>query len=320
VASVATVALLVTVAGFAVATAGPTVGTGTPGSAGQTTPVSVPSAAETATPDTELAPGLNEDGIADIGALAAAHEQTLSTLSYTLWIDVYRPKSGIPNQPQVQRDVDIAFAGERYRLTTTLSLTSHRNDESRDVEQVVLRAYNDGRVTYFADDRESAREYRRLAGERSSPALVPTPFVADRNLVAWYLSTPKTNLTGTRTVDGRLLYRIVGSGTPAPADQDRVRNYRVIATVDRNGVVHSLTAKYVAQTESGEYPVTFEADFGRFGETSIGQPGWYDREFRSVEATAAPSNTTVANRTVTANATVTGGNESANATASGDEP
>jgi len=233
----------------------------TPGVVPTETPTPTPAALA---PD-RLPPGVTAERLADPAALAAAHERAVGD-SYTVWMDVYRPRGGDPAEPQIQRDVDVFVEGERYLLVATVVGTDGR--------RTVLQVYRDGDVRYVADAGENGTTYRRVTGG-PTPHLAPAPATLRESIVTRYLPADRTELTGTVAEDGRTLYRLVGTG----GGPEGVRNYTATALVDSQGFVRALRVEYRTPEREGGYPVRFTASYDRVGRTSADPPPWVAREF-----------------------------------------
>ncbi|MFB6300017.1 MAG: hypothetical protein ABEH65_07120 [Halobacteriales archaeon] len=216
-------------------------------------------------------PGVTEDGITNLSALATAHEQSLANRSYTLWLDVYRPRDGRMNASRVQRDIDIAVEDGQYRLD--LSIEEVESGSRRSVRTV----YYDGSAWYTANTTGDNVTYSHTDSFVSSPALEYNPFVLERSLVLKYLSTPRTETAG-RVVDGdRTYYRIVGHGPPSGFSQ--VWGYTAVATVTRDGFVISLRIEYTKIADTGTYEVRFTATYDRLDDTTVDAPAWYTQRY-----------------------------------------
>ncbi len=234
-------------------------------SGGVDTPAAVPSA--TTTPATRAAavPGLAADGVANLTALAAAHERGLAAGSFTAWVDRYYTRT---DGTRVQRDVDVAVTADRSLTVVTV--------EDDGGQTTVLAVYDDGEARYAAEP--AADRYRRLDPGESVEFGVPGPTTLRREVVARYLSTPTTRVSGAVTRDDETAYRVVGTGPPSVPALDGVRNYSVVALVDERGVVRELTARYVPAGDDAT-PVRFEVTFDRLDATRVEPPFWYLRRF-----------------------------------------
>jgi len=231
-----------------------------------------------------VVPGLTEDGIADLSALAAAHARSLLGGSYTLWMDTYRPPTGEPDGARTQYDTDVAVASERFLV---------RENVGDDDRRRLRTLFHDGEDWYVAN--ESNGTYERIARREQTPPSSPNPDSIALGLVANYLSTPETDVEGPvaggsgRGTDGPTRYRLVGRGTPPTMDADAVRNYTAVALVGRDGLVRDLEVTYTRVTGTGRYRVRKEWTYGYLGETTVTPPAWYVERF--VGNGTAPSET-----------------------------
>jgi hypothetical protein len=264
-----------------------------PGAAGPAGPADAPAAVATpaAVPETitesaaaratgvESVPGLSAGGVTDPAALAAAHEAGLENLSYTAWVDFYRPRGGIPNATRIQRDVDMTVSGDRFLVEATVENGSTRTP--------VLTLYGDGEHRYVAEVVDGTTQYRRLAGPERPPTVVPAPATLRRTVVTRYLATPETSLDGEVRGAGRQRYRVSGRGLPPALEGSGVHNYSVVALIDSRGVVRDLAAEATVGSGPNAYRVRFEVTYDRLGRTTVTAPGWYEREFAGVTPTPA---------------------------------
>lgn len=237
-----------------------------------------------AVPNASVVPGLSEDGIVDLSALAAAHARTLLGGSYTLWIDTYRPPEGDPDGDRVQFDTDVAVAGDRFLVEENVG-----DGESRERLRTV---YDDGEDWYVANETANGTTYARARTPGQTPPSAPNPDNVALRLVADYLSTPETTVEGHGGNDVGAggdgpTYRLVGRGTPPTMDGDGIWNYTAVALVDRDGLVRDLTVTYTVISPEGSYRVRKEWTYGYLGETTVAAPAWYVERF-GANATATP--------------------------------
>lgn len=218
-------------------------------------------------------PGVSEDGIADLDALADAHAAAVGERSHTIWYDRHQPRNLDPNETRVQRDVDITAEGDRYLVETSEVVSGN--------ETYLGAVYRDGGVIYTADWNETTRSHERVLRLDWRNVLVPTAPDLRENLVQRYLSTPRTNTTGTTERTGETVYRVVGQGAPNSSSLGEVQNYSVVAWVDSRGLVRDLTVQYVSALSSREYRITIEITYGRIGETTVATPFWFENRTHS---------------------------------------
>ncbi|MFC6939506.1 hypothetical protein ACFQE8_05935 [Salinirubellus sp. GCM10025818] len=226
-------------------------------------------------PNASAVPGLSEDRITDLSALATAHARGLLGQSYTLWMDTYRPPRGDPDGAPIQYDTDVAVADDRFLVVESVG-----DGESRERRRAV---YDDDRAWFVANWTGGNATYTRVLDREQVP--VPPPDFDDvaLNLVTDYLSTPETTVEGRAAngsggAAGATRYRVVGRGTPPTIEGD-VRNYTAVALIDRDGVVRDLTVTYTVIEGEESYRVRKEWTYGYLGETTVTPPDWYAARF-----------------------------------------
>ena len=218
-------------------------------------------------PDTPP-PGVTEEGITNLTALAAAHERAMSNRSHTVWLDRYSERVNA-NDTRVQHDVDMAVEGGRFLITNA-------RVESGDRRRLGA-VYHDGAVTYGAVWNESTGAYDRVLRIDPRHDLSPTPETVRRIAVTRFLSTAETNVTSRTARDGATLYRVVGTGQPNATAFDRVWNYTAVAVVDSRGYVGDLTVEFTARSSGRIYRMRHEITYDRLGSTTVEVPAWYER-------------------------------------------
>jgi len=215
-------------------------------------------------------PGVTDGGIANLSALAAAHERVVTGQSYTLRLEPARPVKTLWGGDR--RTIGIAVDGDRYLLAET----RERPDELRSVREVY---YNSSTLQIAVFDEngtiESVRQ--RQVGESSTDRSGPNPFELRETLFTRYLSTPETTVTDHISKRNRTVTRIVARGTPAGFEAERVRNYTAVALVDDRGFLRNLTVEYNPATGPPNYTIRFEARYGNLGETDVQSPWWHGR-------------------------------------------
>lgn len=224
-----------------------------------------------------VVPGLSEDRIADLSALATAHARGVLGQSYTLWMDTYRPPRGDPDGPRTQYDTDVEVADDRVLLEESVG-----DGAARERRRTV---YDDDSAWFVANWTGGNATYTRVPDREQVP--VPPPDFDDiaLTLVTDHLSTPETTVegraaNGSSGATGPTLYRIVGRGAPPTIEGD-VRNYTAVALVDRDGLVRDLTVTYTVIGGDGSYRVRKEWTYGYLGETTVAPPDWYEERFGS---------------------------------------
>jgi hypothetical protein len=224
-----------------------------------------------------VGPGLSEDRITDLSALATAHARGLLGRSYTLWMDTYRPPRDDPDGAPIQYDTDVAVADDRFLVVESVD-----DGEGRERRRAV---YDDDRAWFVASWTGGNATYTRVREHGQLPRPLPDFDDGALNLVADYLSTPETTVEG-HTGDGSggeaepTRYRILGRGPPPTIEGD-VRNYTAVALVDRDGFVRDLTVTYTVVEGEGRYRVRKEWTYGYLGETTVAPPDWYRERFEA---------------------------------------
>jgi len=216
-----------------------------------------------------LPPGVSATGITNLSALADAHARAVGNQSYTLWLDLYQTRGREPGGERLQRDMDVAVAGERHLLRTE---TENESGGRRPVQTV----YHDGTSWYVADHDNGTVSYRRASSK--PPLVAPEPSRLEDSLVLDYLSARETTVTRVEG-GGEVRYQIVGEGQSAARRSRTVGNYTVTATVTPEGLVRDLAVTADIRTRTGSHDVRFEVTYGRFSETTVEQPEWVSREF-----------------------------------------
>jgi hypothetical protein len=218
-------------------------------------------------------PGVGDDRITDISALAATHAEVVGGRSHTIWYDRYQPRNLDPDKTRVQRDVNITAEDDRYLVETTEVVSGN--------ETYLGAVYRDGGVIYTAGWNKTTHRHEGIFRVDRRNVLVPTAPDLRKNLVKRYLSTPRTNVTGKIKRDGVTAYRVVGQGAPNSSNFGEVRNYSVVALVDSRGLVRNLTVRYVSILPDREYRITIHITYGRIGETTVTPPAWFENRTRS---------------------------------------
>jgi hypothetical protein len=219
-----------------------------------------------------LPPGVNESGIENVTALAVAHDRALGNRSHTIRVDWYRPRGLRPNGTRVQRDIDIAAAGDRYLIVTS--------EETGDQRRRLGAVYNDGFASYAAVPDDENETYSRVFRIDPRQNAGPTPESVRERIVTRYLSTPTTNVSRVQQ-GGEGRYRIVGSGPPETEASVALRNYSVEALVDSRGFVRDVIVEATVrrpEADSGDaFRIRREITYDRVGETTVAAPEWYER-------------------------------------------
>lgn len=220
-------------------------------------------------------PGVGDDGITDLDALAAAHTAAVGERSHTIWYDRSQPRDLDPNKTRVQDDIDLTAEDGRYLVL--------KSEVDADNETYLGGVYRGDGVIYTANWNETADRHDQVLRVDRRNVLVPTPYDLRENLVERYLSTPTTNVTGTTRRDEVTVYRVVGRGAPDSPQFRDARNYSVVALVDSRGLVHDVTVHYTEVLSDRSYQVTVEVTYGRIGDTTVDPPLWFEQRNRSTQ-------------------------------------
>jgi len=217
----------------------------------------------------KMPPGITQDGITDIGALAVAHERAISGRAHTIWYDRHQPRGLDPDRMRVKRSIHITAEDGRYLIRKTQVVAENRTR--------LGAVYHERGVFFSADWNDTEQRYHRILRMDSRNILVPTPYELRDTLVRRYLSTPESEFNRTVERNGTTLYRIVGHGTPNSSRIAEVENYSVSALVDSRGLVRTVTVEYTNVVPDENYRTRIEISYGRIGETTVTRPDWYDR-------------------------------------------
>jgi hypothetical protein len=278
VAAVATVALVAvvvaaTVGGAALFAAGPS---------WSSTPSAVP---ETATPEPTSAefsgrpapntvstfpPGLDDDGVRSVEAVAQGHRTAVAGRSYDLLFEQRRTRSA---------DFDGRWDESRQFATVENRTNYFLIVEGTDPR----RAANESRVRYVAYG-DGERVYVKTWDENGTPRYVSrgidpeaeSPFTASATTyVVRYLDTSRTDLS--RVVyRGREVYLVTAVGTPQRIPGN-VTDYRATAIVYPDGFVTELDATYTVESGNETRHVEIRYTYDDVGTATVERPEWVDR-------------------------------------------
>ncbi len=214
-------------------------------------------------------PGVTDEGITDIEALATAHERAMANRSHTVWLDRYSERVNA-NTTRVQTDIDMMAEGDRYRITTTRVQS--------DAREPLGEVYHDGTVPYGAAYNETTGRHDRVFKIDPRHDVSPTPETVRKRAVGRFLSTAETNVTGQTSQDGTTLYRVVATGEPNATAFDTVHNYTAVAVIDARGHVREMTVEFTGRASGRIYRIRHEVTYDRIGSTTVDPPPWYERE------------------------------------------
>lgn len=219
-------------------------------------------------PDTPP-PGVTEERVTNLTALAAAHERAMANRSHRIWLDRYSERVNA-NDTRVKHDFDMVVEGERFLITNAVV----ESDDRRRLGAV----YHDGAVTYGAVWNGSTGTYGQVLEIDPRHDLAPTPETVRRTAVRRFLSAARTNVTHRTARDGTTLYRVVATGRPSATAFDQVWNYTAVALVDSRGYVRDLTVEFTARSSSRIYQMRHELTYSRVGTATVEAPAWYERQ------------------------------------------
>jgi hypothetical protein len=229
-------------------------------------------------------------GITDLTALGQAHRRALERESYTLWVDLYRPRDGVHNATRVHRDIDVSVDGDRYRLVETVE-PAGGGERTRSLD-----VYREADGWYAATGPAGNATYER-GGESGLPPPGLDPHYFTRTLVRQWLFTANSSVTERVTEAGEIRYRVVGSGQPESVAAAQVANYTVTAEVAPDGAVLDARATYTFRYASRGNHVRVEWTYGNLGTTRVVPPDWYAARYAGNGSTAGattPAPTTAA--------------------------
>lgn len=235
------------------------------------TPVPVPSAEATTTPDGQFVPGVRDDGV-DGGRLAEGHALALANTSYTV------------NQTLVQRYANGSLRS-RYVTVARFTETPGRFDatlrqadrrDGRLVERTVRR-YGDGDAAYVAITEENTTRYQRLRwpdGEPRDPQRVYPENLTNARSIARVFTLVETRMVDTVEVNGTRYARLESAEN---ATLPPLANVSVTALVSERGVLRSYRVTYDVSRREGGVRATVAVSYTRVGETTVTEPSWLDR-------------------------------------------
>ena len=237
--------------------------------------------AETTAPDADLAPGLNESGVADPWKLADAHRGALNDTSYTVRTNLTARGNGTI-LAHTNSTVKVAAGGtpQRTRYEVGGERPGVIGAFGRDVE-----AWSDENRTLYAMEGPNGTTYQRVSDDQRPSSGTP----AGRDHIYLLLSGFETTVTGTETRDGTTLYRVNSTDVAQPeilADELRtetVRNASLSALVTEDGLVREYHVEYAGTVENATVEVERTTRFTRLGETTVERPPWYDEAVNATD-------------------------------------
>lgn len=233
-------------------------GTGT-GPSAAVDPVTPPAATGSGVSE-PFPPGLGPSGVTNATALAAAHDRALGDRSYTLWVDLARPRDGEAGAERVRWDMDFAVAADgRYRLEQTLRRDEGWESAKGGPDQTIV---HDGRARFVVTRTNGTVEYTEAGGR----TVAPDPAILRRTLVTRYLRTAEASVE--RTDDGD--YVLTGRGRPSVLPRQGTTNYSVRAVVRQDGLVERLGVR--GTLADADDAVSFDVTYARVGATTVELP------------------------------------------------
>lgn len=269
------VAALLVVAGCSAAPSLP----GTDDPTATVTPVDVPA-------DYDYAPGVTDAGVTDPATLAEAHESVIADSSYRLRANrTVRYANGTLRE---QLLVDVALAADGTYLATTatrgpaapvfLGRPPANGSYWSNGSVYVRKLTRDGETTYteFEPPSSGAGTWRYWTRTVPFGGEQATPSGFYRSLFA---SVP-TSVDGETTAENATAYRLVGDSRAENRFADElsdVRDVRLVATVRRDGLVVSLSLRYVGELDGATVRVSRTVRYRDVGATTVERPSWYER-------------------------------------------
>ena len=247
------------------------------------TPVPVPNAEL----ETVRSSGIDDDGVSEPAAVAAAHSEGLSEQSYRLVSNqTVRYENG---SVRSQYYVDLRLAENRTHFATVrtagpeapglLGSPPAFAEYWADTETYLL-AFGESDPVYneFEVDSSGARtpgtwEFWSTTGSfdfNFSPA----------DMIETSLESVPTQIDETHRVDGVDRYSLVEADRtdaelPYP-EADPARGVSLTADIDQTGLVRQLTLEYTAEVDGEGVLVTRSIAYSEIGTTDVGRPAWFD--------------------------------------------
>lgn len=241
------------------------------------TPVPVP-AEET------LASGVTDEGVVNPRALADAHAGVLAETSYQLTVN--RTVRGVNGTLRERLLLDLSLTADRtYRTETSTAgpeapvfLGSPPANATfwSNGSTYVRKLTRDGKTTYNTfSPVEGAGTWQYWArtvpfgGQRASP----------RAFLTRTFRAVDTTVVSRADSNGTTVYRLRGNTTTERLDESvaEPRNVSLTATVTEQGLVRSLSLRYVGTVEGERVRVVRNVTYHGVGETTVERPPWFDR-------------------------------------------
>lgn len=229
----------------------------------------------------DLAPGLNESGVADPWKLADAHRGALNDTSYTVRTNLAARENGTL---LVRSNSTVKVAAGGAPQMARYEVDGERPEAigafGRNVE-----AWTDENRTLYAMEGPNGTTYQRVTDDQRPSSGTP----AGRDHIYLLLSGFETTVTGTETRDGTTLYRVNSTGIATRevlADELRtetVQNASLSALVTEDGLVREYHVEYAGTIENATVEVERTTRFTRLGETTVERPPWYDEAINATD-------------------------------------
>lgn len=247
------------------------------------TPVPVPDADL----ETVRSPGIDDGGVSEPAAVAAAHSEKLSEQSYRLVSNqTVRYENG---SVRSQYYVDLRLAENRTHFATVrtagpeapglLGSPPAYGEYWADGETYLL-AFGDSDPMYneFEVDSSGAGTPGTWAYWASTGSF---EFIfSPTSMIETSLESIPTRVDETRRVDGVDRFSLVeadriDADLPYP-EADPARGVSLTADIDRTGLVRQLHLEYTAEVDGERVLVTRSITYSDIGTTDVGRPAWFD--------------------------------------------
>ena len=251
------------------------------GDAGASTPTVTPAPVPA---EETLAPGITDDGVTNPRALAGAHAGVITNRSYRLTVNrtvraangTLRERLSLELALAANRDylVDTGTAGPEAPVflgTPPANATFWSNGST-----YVRKLTRDGRTTYNTfSPVEGAGTWQYWARTVPFGGQQATP----RAFLTRTFRAVDTVVVGRTEANGTTTYRLRGNETTEQLEADvaNPRNVSLTATVTDEGLVRTLSLRYVGTIDGEEVVVSRTVAYRNVGATSVERPPWFDR-------------------------------------------
>lgn len=279
--------------------------------AGTTTAAATTGAAETVTPsEATLPPGVNESGVANASALAAAHAEALNGTGYS-FVMATNVSMRFGNRTTLMNSTSNGTVEEN---ATTFLLHSRSNRTMGNRTTVATSdVWGNETVILTRMQVDNRTRYRHLNRTGRYDRLVRAQLGGSR-LVEVALASGNYTVESVERRDGRTLTTLVATeyaGNRSMLGDANVTTFESTIVVDGEGLVHSLNLTVATEDARGNAQyVHYRFELTEVGDVTVEEPAW--------TAAALDANTTRAGGVMTTQAGSTMGTETAeNGTASG---